>query len=232
MSRQRCPQRCPQARLTTHRNRTAWSPRAQATQVHHQQAHPTHSANQTPRRRRGVAQNGEINHHRKKQPQTSRTRCARAATGTDLASDHSRECRWRVRKSEPAQSGHDRGAQSASRRLRFTEPVSAHRRAHQLGHHRLADRLCPAHPLDLREILRGFIRWLQRVAHAPRTLSDAIPKVYQPAPRLTIATDDDRDRILAHAPPPLKFFLPSLCADLGLRHRAAPVTRYSPVLAS
>jgi len=30
----------------------------------------------------------------------------------------------------------------------------------------------------------------------------------------------------------LKFFLPSLCADLGLRHRAAPVTRYSPVLAS
>ena len=73
---------------------------------------------------------------------------------------------------------------------------------------------------------------MERIAGAPPTLSDAIPKVYQPAPRLTIATDEERESILTAANPALKFFL-HLCADLGLRHRTAAVVsraNYNPHL--
>ncbi|HZQ22310.1 MAG TPA: tyrosine-type recombinase/integrase [Terriglobales bacterium] len=68
--------------------------------------------------------------------------------------------------------------------------------------------------------LRRFIHWLERVAAAPPTLSDAVPRVHQPQPRTTIATDQERRQLLEAASPSLRFFL-LLCADLGLRHRTA-----------
>ena len=42
----------------------------------------------------------------------------------------------------------------------------------------------------------------------------------QPSPRAIVATDDERERLLAAASPRLRFFL-MLCADLGIRHRTA-----------
>jgi len=68
--------------------------------------------------------------------------------------------------------------------------------------------------------LRRFVRWMERVAGAPPTLSDAVPRVHQPQPRTTIATDEERRQLLAAAAPAFRFFL-LLCADLGLRHRTA-----------
>lgn len=76
------------------------------------------------------------------------------------------------------------------------------------------------------------MRWLERIAGAPPTLSDAVPRVHQPQPRTTIATDVDRRTLLAAATPALRFFL-LLCADLGLRHRTAArisLSNYNPHL--
>lgn len=59
-----------------------------------------------------------------------------------------------------------------------------------------------------------------------------MPKVHQPQPRTTIATDEERRQILAAANPALRFFL-LLCADLGLRHRTAAritLANYNPEL--
>lgn len=68
--------------------------------------------------------------------------------------------------------------------------------------------------------LRRFLRWLERVAAAPPSAVDAVPRVHQPQPRTSIATDEERRQILEAASPRLRFFL-LLCADLGLRHRTA-----------
>jgi integrase len=59
-----------------------------------------------------------------------------------------------------------------------------------------------------------------------------VPKVHQPQPRTTIATDEERRQLLAAASPALTFFL-LLCADLGLRHRTAAritLANYNPEL--
>lgn len=77
-----------------------------------------------------------------------------------------------------------------------------------------------------------FVRWLERVAGAPATVSDAVPRIHQPQPRTTIATDEERRQILEAASPALRFFL-LLCADLGLRHRTAAsisISNYNPDL--
>lgn len=81
--------------------------------------------------------------------------------------------------------------------------------------------------------LRRFLRWLEEIGQAPLTISRAVPKFHQPQARGTVATDSERDRLLASAEPDLRFFL-QLCGDLGIRHRTAarmtlenwqPVTR-------
>lgn len=80
--------------------------------------------------------------------------------------------------------------------------------------------------------LRRFILWLERVAGARPTLSDAVHKVHQPEPRSTIATDRERRQLLTAANPALRFFL-LLCADLGLRHKTAAhisISNYDPHL--
>jgi integrase len=80
--------------------------------------------------------------------------------------------------------------------------------------------------------LRRFLRWLERIGIAPLTISDAVPKIHQPQPRTTIATDEERRQILEAASPGFRFFL-LLCADLGLRHRTAAricAANYNPHL--
>jgi integrase len=80
--------------------------------------------------------------------------------------------------------------------------------------------------------LRRFVRWLERIAGAQPTLSDAVPRIHQPEPRATIATDGERHMLLEAATPALRFFL-LLCADLGLRHRTAAriaLSNYNPHL--
>jgi len=80
--------------------------------------------------------------------------------------------------------------------------------------------------------MRRFITWLERVAAAPPSAADAVPRVHQPQPRTSIATDDERRQILDAASPRLRFFL-LLCADLGLRHRTAArinLANYNPEL--
>ncbi len=76
------------------------------------------------------------------------------------------------------------------------------------------------------------MRWLERIAAAPPTISDAVPKIHQPQPRTTIATDQERRTLLAAATPGLRFFI-LLCADLGIRHRTAArisISNYNPHL--
>jgi hypothetical protein len=68
--------------------------------------------------------------------------------------------------------------------------------------------------------LRRFLRWLEETGAAPRTLSSAVPKFHQPPARGVVATDDERERLLAAAQPHMRFFL-LLCSDLGIRHRTA-----------
>lgn len=66
---------------------------------------------------------------------------------------------------------------------------------------------------------KALSRFLRHIK-APEEVISEIPKVRQPSPRLVIATDDEREGLLAAATPRLRFFL-LLCADLGLRHRTA-----------
>jgi integrase len=68
--------------------------------------------------------------------------------------------------------------------------------------------------------LRRFLRWLEETGAAPRTLNQAIPRFHQPPARGVVATDDERERLLAAAKPHMRFFL-LLCSDLGIRHRTA-----------
>ncbi len=68
--------------------------------------------------------------------------------------------------------------------------------------------------------LRRFLRWCEDEKEAPRGVHRAVPKIHQPAHRTVIATDEERSRVLEAAEPPLRFFL-QVCADLGIRHRAA-----------
>jgi len=80
--------------------------------------------------------------------------------------------------------------------------------------------------------MRRFITWLERVAAAPPSAAAAVPRVRQPQPRTSIATDEERRQILEAASPRLRFFL-LLCADLGLRHRTAArinLANYNPEL--
>jgi integrase len=68
--------------------------------------------------------------------------------------------------------------------------------------------------------LRGFLRWLEQTQGGQKGISETVPRCHQPAPRGIVATDDERDRILAAATPRMRFFL-LLCCDLGIRHRTA-----------
>lgn len=80
--------------------------------------------------------------------------------------------------------------------------------------------------------LRRFLRWIVLNASANPTLPDVVPKIHQPQPRLTIATDAERRQLLEAATPALRFFI-LLCSELGLRHRtAAHITprNYNPHL--
>ncbi len=80
--------------------------------------------------------------------------------------------------------------------------------------------------------LRRFLRWLERIDAAPLTISDAVPRIHQPQPRTTIATDEERRQLLDAASPAFRFFL-LLCGDLGLRHRTAAkicAANYNPHL--
>lgn len=80
--------------------------------------------------------------------------------------------------------------------------------------------------------LRRFLRWLERIGIAPLTISDAVPRIHQPQPRTTIATDEERRQLLEAASASFRFFL-LLCADLGLRHRTAAricAANYNPNL--
>jgi integrase len=81
------------------------------------------------------------------------------------------------------------------------------------------------------KILRRFVAALERLGAEPG-LSASVRKVPKPAPRAVIATDQERQKLLAAAPPHLRFFL-LLCADLGLRHRTASsiaLRNYNPQL--
>lgn len=66
---------------------------------------------------------------------------------------------------------------------------------------------------------KALARFLRHIK-APEEVTSEVPKVRQPSPRLVIATDAEREGLLAAATPRLRFFL-LLCADLGLRHRTA-----------
>ena len=66
---------------------------------------------------------------------------------------------------------------------------------------------------------KALARFLRHIK-APEEITSEVPKVRQPSPRLVIATDAEREGLLAAATPRLRFFL-LLCADLGLRHRTA-----------
>jgi|SRR5579862_7915 len=66
---------------------------------------------------------------------------------------------------------------------------------------------------------KALARFLRHIK-APEEITSEVPKVRQPSPRLVIATDAERESLLAAATPRLRFFL-LLCADLGLRHRTA-----------
>lgn len=66
---------------------------------------------------------------------------------------------------------------------------------------------------------KALARFLRHIK-APDEITSEVPKVRQPSPRLVIATDAERESLLAAATPRLRFFL-LLCADLGLRHRTA-----------
>jgi integrase len=68
--------------------------------------------------------------------------------------------------------------------------------------------------------LRRFLKWCEDTKDAPRGVHRYVPKVHQPGHRTLIATDEERSRVIAAAEPPLRFFL-QVCADLGVRHRAA-----------
>lgn len=76
---------------------------------------------------------------------------------------------------------------------------------------------------------KAFARFLRHIK-APEEITSEVPKVRQPSPRLIIATDAEREGLLAAATPRLRFFL-LLCADLGLRHRTATritIANYDP----
>ena len=76
---------------------------------------------------------------------------------------------------------------------------------------------------------KAFARFLRHIK-APEEVTSEVPKVRQPSPRLIIATDAEREGLLAAATPRLRFFL-LLCADLGLRHRTATriaISNYDP----
>jgi integrase len=82
--------------------------------------------------------------------------------------------------------------------------------------------------------LGRFIAHLEAQERAPKGLAAGIPKVRQPSPREVVATDAERESLLANATPRLRFFL-LLCADLGLRHRTATrinIGNYNPLLRS
>lgn len=66
---------------------------------------------------------------------------------------------------------------------------------------------------------KALARFLRHVK-ASEEITSEVPRVRQPSPRLVIATDAERESLLAAATPRLRFFL-LLCADLGLRHRTA-----------
>lgn len=68
--------------------------------------------------------------------------------------------------------------------------------------------------------LRSFLRHLEETADAPKAINRTVARVNQPSPRGVVATDDERERMLAAATPRLRFFL-LLCGDLGIRHRTA-----------
>jgi len=72
----------------------------------------------------------------------------------------------------------------------------------------------------VRAALRRIVRHLEVYGHIRSGLSDCLPKLPSPLPRLTTATDEERARLLSFADLPMKFFI-HLCADLGLRHRSA-----------
>lgn len=67
---------------------------------------------------------------------------------------------------------------------------------------------------------KRFLRWCEETQGAPKAISRAVARVYQPAPRGVTATDAERESLLAAATPRLRFFL-LLCGDLGIRHRTA-----------
>lgn len=67
---------------------------------------------------------------------------------------------------------------------------------------------------------KRFLRWCEETQGAPKGISRAVARVFQPAPRGVTATDAERESLLTAATPRLRFFL-LLCGDLGIRHRTA-----------
>jgi integrase len=61
---------------------------------------------------------------------------------------------------------------------------------------------------------------MEEIGQAPKTIARAVPRIHAPTYRTTIATDDERCRLIAAADPALRFFL-LLCSELGIRHRTA-----------
>jgi len=68
--------------------------------------------------------------------------------------------------------------------------------------------------------LRRFLTYLEEIGEAPKAIARAVPRIHAPTYRTVIATDAERDSLLAGADPALRFFL-RLCGDLGIRHRTA-----------
>lgn len=68
--------------------------------------------------------------------------------------------------------------------------------------------------------LRRFLAWLEEIGQAPKGISRAVPRIHAPQYRAVVATDAERESLLAAADPALRFFL-LLCSELGIRHRTA-----------
>ena len=69
--------------------------------------------------------------------------------------------------------------------------------------------------------MRRFFRYVEQAGMAlPGSLSGAVPIYRPPMPRLIVATDEERQKLLDGAQPALRFFL-LLCGDLGIRHKTA-----------
>lgn len=68
--------------------------------------------------------------------------------------------------------------------------------------------------------LRRFLNWTAQQGLTSYALLSTLPRIHQPSPRLIVASQEERRKLLDTAAPNLRFFL-LLCADLGLRHKTA-----------